>query len=180
MGEHETHTAACIVDPNRKERIGAPWVAVIFCIVGVAGALFDRSYLPVSVTIIIAGILCSILIMEYWPYTVLTPEGIQVRFLFRRKFYRWEEIPQVGISRSTAKSASAEYTYPVVVVCPNGYPRRLGTDQFFMDRNIFRAVTLPNRPEIRSFIREHYGPFDFDDTQKLNDWQKRCYGFDKS
>lgn len=180
MIEQEKNAPACIMDPNRKERTGAPYLAIIFCIAGVAIAFFDHSYLPVSVAIIAAGIICSILIMENWPYTVLTPEGILVRFLFRRQFYRWQEIPQVGIPRGTAASARVAYKYPVVVVCPNGYPRRLDNDKFFLDRNLFRAVILPNRPEIRSFINKYYGPFDFDDTEKLNSWEKHYYGFDKS
>lgn len=178
MGEYETRTSDCIVDPNRSQRTGAPWVAIVFCIVSVSCFLLDRSYLTVSVVGVISGIFCSILIMESWPYTVLTPEGILVRFLFRQKFYRWQEIPQVGIPRSSATNTTAEYKYPVVVVCPNGYPRKLDNDKAFMERNLFRAITLPNRPEIRSFINKYYGPFDFDDTKKLNSWQKRYYGFD--
>ena len=155
-----------IVDPNRPERVAAPWIIPIFCGIGIVMALLVEGYFPVSAVIILISPVISALIAANRPYAVLTPEGVAVRFVFRERFYAWSEIPQTGIWRGTAAKAGAEYKYPVIILLPGGSARKGEWDPLFVDRNLFRAVILPNRQEIRDHIRRYYGCFDFDDTGK--------------
>lgn len=163
---NECDAADRIVDPNRAERMAAPWLMLFFFAAGVVMAVLDGNLLPVGALIVLVGFPVAAIIAANRPYVVLTPAGVRVRFLFRDRIYAWPEILQTGIRRGTAAKAGVEYKYPVVILLPGGSARMGAWDPRFVERNLFRLVILPNRPEIRDHIRRYYGCLDFDDTEK--------------
>ena len=76
---------------------------------------------------------------------------------------------QVGIRNTKATKVPVEYLFVLVIVIPGPYRHPLL-------RDAFQSLLVPNQPEIRKFVAAHYGPLDFDDTDTLNNWEKRYYG----
>lgn len=158
-------------NPNKSNRYCAFGVAVF----GAAVSLIFLSDLPLCLGIILVMICVTVLGGVYWPFVAMDREGITVKFLLRKKRYRWADFVQVGIYNNKMYRVTEEYRFALVLLCPKGSKRRAGKDRHFIDRNWFRVVVLPNRTEIRNFIIKCYGSLDFDDTQDLNGWEKQYY-----
>ena len=92
------------------------------------------------------------------PSAELSEEGICVRILFRKRFYRWEEIQQAGI---LSRRGNGFVYKELVLVPPKGSKRRY-KDKLFLLRNLFALVKLPYySEELREYVCRHYGPLDF-------------------
>lgn len=92
------------------------------------------------------------------PRVYLTEEGVWVRVMFRRQFYPWSEIVQVGIiHRPTYKG---DRNWPFLLL-PGGSP--MGeNDKTFVYRNYGRIVWIHRSAEVLEFVTAHYGLLDFD------------------
>lgn len=91
------------------------------------------------------------------PTGELTAEGVYVRHFFIRRFYRWEELGQVGVM---SRDGRQKY-YEIVLLKPNASACR-PEDIGGLLRNQFRRVYMPYDETQLQFIRDAYGPLDFD------------------
>ena len=167
-----------IIDPNRKERTvlyalsALAFVPVlIYCLSGQVDLLGVVAFFAACVTIPMAS----------WdkPYVELLPEGVAVRAFWTKKtYYPWADIFQAGIIRSAAKKGPIEWMFPIVLLLPGASAVREKKETFFLDPNWNRRIMLPNTKEIREYVLTHYGPLNFNDIEKLNDWEKKYYHFD--
>mgnify|MGYP006967390445 CR=1 FL=1 len=168
-----------IVDPNRGSRIVIYILGVSVILAGVGlCALVQWSAIPLILYTIVGMVVMGIAEVCF-PYVVMSREGILVRNLLMKKNYKWDEIKQAGKYWRNRKSP-AQVNFSFVLVCPNGSPKRTGRDRLFLERNLWKAISLPNEREIRLFITEHYGPLDFDDYKGLGSYEKKLYKLDET
>lgn len=160
-----------IHDPNRSDRRGYLFVGLFVC--GLAAILFitDPENLAVAMLSVFAGLLMISIGFLCRPYVVLASNGITRSLFLRKRFYRWDELEQVGIRNTKATRVPVEYLFPIVFFIPAKTKNPLMRDLFY-------SVSVPNRKEIREFVIACYGAFDFNDIDKLNDWERRYYQFD--
>lgn len=96
--------------------------------------------------------------MYYTPVVELTPEGIHYRVMFKKSFYPWAQIKQVGI-------LPVYYRYGkfpgIVAVKPNGSKRKY-KDKTFQLRNYGKLIHIGATEENINLVRKYYGPLDFD------------------
>ena len=159
-----------IKDPNRSDRWGYVIVGVVICALAITLTLLDTAMLPVTCIAVVTSLMVSGMGMLGRPYVVLDRKGVTYRLLFRKKFFQWDEVVQVGIRNTKSTRVPVEYLFPFVIVLP-------GPFRYSLLRDLFQSLLVPNRPEIRKFVAENYGPLDFDDTNGLNNWEKQYYGF---
>ena len=164
-----------IQDPNRSDRWSYIGVGVFLCGLSLILSFTNPGFPTVSIVAVPGGLLTICLGLLSRPYVVMDGRGVTHRFLFRKAFHSWDEILQVGIRNTKATKVPFEYLFPVVIV----FPVKQKWQNCRLIQDIFYSVLMPNRPEIRKFIAAYYGALDFDDTDSLNDWQKRVYGFRK-
>ncbi len=94
------------------------------------------------------------------PILELTEDGICSRVLFRKRFYLWSDIIQVGILWKPGLA----FCNRLVLLPKGGSPRRY-QDKTFVLRNLFRLIWIPQYDaQVLDYIRSHYGPLDFDRT----------------
>ena len=135
------------------------WCA-IFLPLQVAAVMEDvfAQILPVTLgTALLNGCLVYYLLSEY-PWIKMEEEGIWIRILFRKRFFRWREFQQAGILYRMGRNC---YYNELVLVTSKGSKRRY-KDRWFLLRNMFTLVRLPfYTEEAREYICRHYGPLDF-------------------
>ena len=155
-----------VKDPNGSDRRGC--IGVGLAVLGMAVILLiaDSALFLTAMVAIFGGLLIIGMGLLGRPYVVLDRNGLTCRRLFRKKHFRWDEVAKAGIRKAKAYKVPVEYLFPVVIMLP-GKP----------GRKLLCSVVVPNRPEIRKLIAENRGPLDFDDTNNLNEWEKRYYGF---
>ena len=171
-----------IIDPNRDVRRIITGVCVVVISLGFAFLVsfpLDIAKLIYLILLFVSGIGCILLCRLCYPYTVLSHEGVTTRFLFKEKLYCWDEIIQVGRYWGDRRSP-ASMRFQLVLVFTNGSPKQPGRDKRFFDRNLMKAVSLPNQREIRLFIEENYGPLNYDDYDCVNSWEKKAYKLDET
>ena len=88
----------------------------------------------------------------------LTPEGVYVRMLFRRRFYPWGSIRQAGVL--WCQGRGMRYN-EIVLLKTGGSPRRY-RDRWFEVRNFFKIIHIPCNSATKQYVIAHYGPLDFD------------------
>lgn len=160
-----------IHDPNRSDRWGYLLVGLFVCGLAAVVRISGPVYLAVALLAAFAGLLMIGIGLLSRPYVVLASNGITRRVFFRKKFYRWDELEQVGIRNTKATRVPVEYLFPIVLVLPSKRKNPLMGD-------LFHSLVVPNRKEIREFVIACYGTLDFNDIDKLNDWERRYYQFD--
>ena len=167
-----------IVDPNKKDRNSLYAISAFVFAMGMVFFLINSDK-PLALMMPAVGILTIPLASLERPYAVLSPDGVSVRlFLKKETLYRWSELSQAGIQKTDAKKGGYEYEYAMILLLPNGSRRHAGGDKYFTTRNRFRMVRLPPTKDIREYVTKYYGPLDFNDFDKLNDWEKKYYNFD--
>lgn len=140
----------------------ALWVIIhVACVAFVIMALQDGTFLETIWFPLLLSVSWSALM--YWslysyPEVVLEEKGVFVRILWKRRFYRWDEIKQAGILYHPGRAVPYERLY---LVTPKGSKRRY-KDKFFLLRNAGKLITLSAGKEMRAFVVSHYGPLDFD------------------
>lgn len=157
-------TPEIIVDPNRGVRR-------ILCVLGgscvLLGFLFPMQtegfWIYFSVFTFV-GMMVVIMAAIHFPYVVLSHEGVLVRFLFRKRHYRWSEIMRSGRYWRNRKS-SAKECFSLMLRCPIGKGKE---------------IQLPNERQIRLFIVEHYGPLNFDEHKGISSYEKKTYKLDET
>lgn len=157
-----------VKDPNGSDRRGYVVVGLAFLGTAAFFLITDPALLTVAMVVIFGGFLIIGMGLLGRPYVSLDRNGVACRLLFRKKYFRWDELAKVGIRNTKMSRVPMEYLFAIVIV----FPGKGG-----WKRDIFCSVVVPNRPEIRKLIAESYGPLDFDDTKNLNDWEKRYFGF---
>ena len=105
-------------------------------------------------TLLLYPVLCE------YPRVVLLKEGVQVRILFRKKLYPWEDIFQAGIAWHVGRSGY----YNDFVLVKRGGSRRRYKDKTFFLRNMGKLIHIRNSKDVRDFVIQHHGPLDFDLT----------------
>lgn len=164
-----------IVDPNRSDRWSYFGMGGFVCALALVMPFTNPTFPWVALAALFGGLLIISIGVFSRPYVVLERDGVTYRRLFRKKFFRWNEVAQVGIRNTGATKVPVEYLFPIVIVFPGS--KRWYRYRFV--RDLFYSALIPSRPEIRKFIAVHYGPLDFDDTNSLNGWEKQYYGFQK-
>ena len=159
-----------IKDPNRSDRWSYFGMGGVVCALSLVLPFTNPALPAVGFAALFGGLFIISIGVFSRPYVVLDQSGVIYRLLFRKKFYRWGEVAQVGIRNTKATKVPVEYLFPIVIVLP-------GPFKHLLMRGLFQSLLIPNQPEIRKFVTIHYGPLDFDDTNSLNDWEKRYYGF---
>ena len=160
-----------IHDPNRKDRREFYAGGLFICALAVILLVMDPTLAAVAVAAVFGGLLIIFTGIIGRPYVMLDRNGMTFRLLFRMRFCAWAQVRQAGIRDTRAKKAAAEYRFPLVILLP-------GETSDPLVRDLFQTVLLPNRKEVREFVTAHYGPLDFNETDGLNDWEKRYLGFD--
>ena len=158
-----------IVDPNRSDRWSYFGMGGFLGVLSLILPFTNPAFPAVGVFALLGGLFMVVIGVFSRPYVVLDPKGVTYRRLLRKKFYPWNEIVQVGIRNTKATKGPVEYLFVLVIVIPGPYRHPLL-------RDAFQSLLVPNQPEIRKFVAAHYGPLDFDDTDTLNNWEKRYYG----
>ncbi len=110
------------------------------------------------------GMMVVVMAAIEFPYLVLSCEGVMVRFLFRKRHYRWSEIMEAGRYWRN-KKAPAKENFSLVLVCPLGKGKR---------------IQLPNEREIRLFILAHYGYLNYDNYKGISSYEKKMYKLDET
>ena len=167
-----------IVNPNKESRCTYLGISILGCgyFLGVYIMRPDIVWALLGCVLVIVALVFS---LANLPYVILSSEGVAVRFLLEKKvLYRWDELLQAGIIRTNAKRGSIEYVFPIVLLLPGGSVRNPEKDDNYLERNRFHKIVLPNKKEIREYVQTYYGPLDFNDIDKLNDWEKKAYKFD--
>lgn len=97
--------------------------------------------------------------LSEWPCLEFTEEGVFFRVLFRKRYYRWEEIQQAGILWRRGRNSMYN---ELVLLTPKG-SRRKYKDKFFLLRNPFTVIKVAYyNKDIHEFVVKHYGSLDFD------------------
>ena len=161
-----------IVDPNGSDRRTYIIFGMFICGLSVILPTTNPALPGVAIVAVVGGVCIAGIGILSRPYVVLDRNGVTYRWLFRKRFYRWDEVDQVGIRNTKATKVPLEYLFAIVIVFPNGakYP---------LLRKPFHAVLVPNRKEIRELVAVRYGHLDFDDTDSLNNWERSYYSFQK-
>ena len=159
-----------ITDPNRADRwsyFGAGgFVSALSLVLPFTNPAFSAA----GIFALLGGLFIISIGVFSRPCVVLDRNGVTCRCLLRKKFYLWNDILQVGIRNTKATSVPVEYKFALVIVIPGPFKHPLL-------RDAFQSLLIPNQPEIREFVAACYGPLDFNDTDGLNSWEKRYYGF---
>ena len=159
-----------INDPNRSDRWSYFGMGGFICTLSLVLPFTNPALPGVGFAALFGGLFIISIGVFSRPYVVLDRSGITYRLLFRKKFCRWAEVAQAGIRNTKATKVPVEYLFPIVIMLPGPFKHPLL-------RDLFQSLLIPNRPEIRQFVTVHYGPLDFDDTNTLNNWEKRYYHF---
>ena len=168
----------CIIDPNRKGRMALYAVSALAFIPVMVYYLYGKNGLLGPIAFVVAFLTIPMASLDK-PHVVLSPEGVVVRAVWTRKtLYPWKDLFQAGIIRSGAKRGGNEWLFPIVLLLPGA--ASIGTEKknALLTPNWNRQVILPNTKEIREYVLTHYGPLDFNDIEKLNEWEKKYYHFD--
>lgn len=153
-----------MIDPNRGVRRVLYALGGSVVLLGlILSVIEDWSVLYVAIYAALGLIIMVISSMSF-PYVELTPDGVLVRFLIRKRHYFWSEIIRAGRFWRSRKSPAQE-NFSLMLWCPIGKGR---------------AIRLPNERQIRLFIAEYYGPLDFDDYKGISSWEKKLYELDKT
>lgn len=102
---------------------------------------------------------CAVLLAYQNPYAKLTADGVYYRFFLRQKFIPWADVAQAGIIHGTGRGEY--YQWPVALMLSEA-DTRLGMGIGFRALNLRRMIRIVGSPEVRDFVTEHYGPLDFD------------------
>ena len=106
-----------------------------------------------------ASLLLSLFLYTH-PRVSLERQGVRVKWLFRTRFYLWDDICQVGIS---SFFRTWYYTNRLVLV-RTGCSKRGYRDFLFHLRNLGKLIYIPAKPAAVDYVRSCYGPLDFDLT----------------
>ena len=90
----------------------------------------------------------------------LAESGIDVKRLWARRHYAWDEIIQAGILQVRHRYG---FYNGLFLLRTGGSPRRY-QDKTFQLRNGWYLIEAPNTEENRHLVRKYYGPLDFDLT----------------
>ena len=164
-----------VVNPNESHRRGVRQVGVFMCCLIGFMIVVDPDMWPVVIVAVFSTATLLIHLLFIRPFVVLDQSGVAVRYFFRQQHYSWDAVERVGIAKLDAKKDPSEYLFPILIILPVE-AKQLPT--ILWRQKWARTVQLPNRPEIKDIISSCYGPLDFNDTDKLNDWQKKYYKFD--
>lgn len=110
------------------------------------------------------GMMVVVMAAIGFPYVVLSSEGVLVRFMFRKRHYRWSEIMRFGRYWRNKKSPAKE-NFSLILRCPIGKGKN---------------IQLPNERDIRLFIVAHYGSLNFDDYKGISSYEKKMYKLDET
>ena len=85
-----------IVDPNRGVRRILYFLGGSCALLGFLFPMQTEGYWIYFSLFAIAGMMVVVMAAISFPYVVLRHEGVMVRFLFRKRQYRWSEIMGAG------------------------------------------------------------------------------------
>lgn len=153
-----------IVDPNRGVRRILYFLGGSCALLGFLFPMQTEGYWIYFSLFAIAGMMVVVMAAISFPYVVLRHEGVMVRFLFRKRQYRWSEIMGAGRYWRN-KKAPAKENFSLVLVCPLGNGKK---------------IQLPNEREIRLFIVAHYGPLNYDNYKGISSYEKKVYKLDET
>ena len=149
-------------------RVVSTLIKLIFgCICGmVTGVWFLVALLEKNDPVLILVLLAAVAFWWLGAFAIwnelapgeLTPEGVYVRGMFRKRFYPWSSIRQAGVL--WCQGRGIQYN-EIVLLKSSGSPRRY-RDRWFLLRNPFKVIHIPCKEEIKQYIIKHYGPLDFD------------------
>ena len=160
-----------IVDPNRSNRRVTYVLGLLVLLPGILFLLRGEAWK--MLVLILTSLMITWVGSVSYPYAVLSEEGIAVRFFLWERFFSWDQILQTGRYRTEYRKQPHPLYFSLVLVLPQGSPKKPGRDKFFLRRNYCKAVSLPNDRKIRLFLEKYYGPLSFDDYQNLSDWERR-------
>ena len=149
---------------NKSGRLIAVMMWLIF-----HGMILSLLIAMIQVNVPLEGFVFPILLAVFWsiianmilrscPSVELTAEGITVRVLIKKQFYKWTDIKQAGILYRFGRGI---WYNQMVLLKGNGSCRRY-QDKTFLLRNIGRVIPMEATPKIREFVISCYGPLDFD------------------
>lgn len=95
------------------------------------------------------------------PVVTLSPDGVCVRVLFRKRFYPWDTIKQTGVLYLMGKGF---WYNAIVLLKPNGVPLEHKDVTLFLLKNIRHRIHIPYSEGAKDYITHYYGPLDFDFT----------------
>ena len=98
------------------------------------------------------------ILLSFHKKVLLTKEGIYAYTLFRGKPYPWNQIIQAGVLWRMGRT---ERFNEIVLLKQGGSPRKF-RDDWFLLRNLRKAIRIDDNPEVRAYIGQYYGPLDFD------------------
>ena len=118
--------------------------------------LADGWVLLLSMSVLWTGLI--LLILRSCPEVTLSESGIDVKRLWIRRHYAWDELIQAGILQKQHRYGF----YNALLLLKTGGSRRRYQDKTFLLRNGSNLIEVPNTEENRQLVRQHYGPLDFD------------------
>ena len=98
------------------------------------------------------------ILLSFHKKVLLTEKGIYAYTLFRGKPYPWNQIIQAGVLWRVGRT---ERFNEIVLLKQGGSPRKF-RDDWFLLRNLRKAIGMDDNPEVRAYISQYYGPLDFD------------------
>lgn len=161
-----------------RDKIGRGICIAFWCVwqfilaVLALGAIQEQAELRERVLPLYHSVICSAVIcimLQSMPVVTLSPDGVCVRKLFRKRFYPWTQFKQAGvlyrIGRGFLHDIGMEDRYnEIVLLKSNGSPLEPNNVTIFLMKNIGKTIHVPYSPEAKSYIIQHYGPLDFDYT----------------
>ncbi len=153
-----------IVDPNRGVRRVLYGLGGSCALLGFLFPMQTEGFWIGFSVFALTGMMVVVMAAIGFPYVVLRHEGVMVRFLFRKRHYRWSEIMEAGRYWRNRKSPAKE-NFSLVLVCPLGKGKK---------------IQLPNEREIRLFILAHYGHLNYDNYKGISSYEKKIYKLDET
>ena len=153
-----------MVDPNRGVRRILYVLGGSCALLGFQFSMQTEGFWIFFSLFAFVGMMVVIMAAIGLPYVALSSEGVLVRFLFRKRHYRWSEIMRFGRCWRNKKSPAKE-NFSLMLWCPIGKGRK---------------IQLPNERQIRLLIVEYYGPLDFDDYKGISSYEKKMYKLDET
>ena len=121
----------------------------------------NEAYLPGILFMTALMVACWLFSVYAWQQDApgeMTPEGIYVRVLIRKRFYPWSSIRQAGVLWRMGKY---DRYNELILLKQNGSPRGY-RDRRFLLRNLFKTIHIPYNDATKQYIIDHYGPLNFD------------------
>lgn len=154
-----------IVNPNRAVRILGIVICSIFACGFRAALGFERPEIQqdpglMAMAIVIPACL-FVVVLSCYPWVRLTEQGVEVRYIFIKRFFAWSDIAQAGIMEDSGRGEY--YQYPMVLILKHS-KHTINRGFLFKLCNWGNLVLIPGSPEIKNAVSVYYGTLDFDES----------------